>query len=154
MSESGKRMYRGRPAVVLLVEDNDNDVELTKIGFEQAKFAVDLHVAPDGEECLAMLRREGVYVKAPTPDIILLDLHMPRMGGLEVLDAINADSNLRHIPVIVLTTSDSDREIKEAYLRRCSGYLVKPVGFEQFAKLVRALEDYWFTLVVLPSTKT
>jgi two-component system response regulator len=133
------------------VEDNDNDVELTKIAFELADFAVDLRVARDGEHCLAFLRKEDADVDAPTPDIVLLDLHMPKMSGLEVLDAINADEALRHIPVIVLTTSNSEREIMEAYRRRCSGYLLKPLGFADFAKAVQRLEDYWFALVALPS---
>ena len=145
------KLLRGRPAVVLVAEDNDNDVELTKIAFEQADFSVDLHVARDGEHCVAFLRKQDAYVDAPTPDIILLDLHMPRMDGMEVLNEINADEALRHIPVIVLTTSHSEREILEAYKRRCSGYLLKPVGFADFVKAVQRLEDYWFALVVLPS---
>ena len=145
------RLFRGRAAVVLLVEDNDDDIELTKIGFEQAEFAVDLRVVSDGEQCLDYLRRQNAYATSPTPDLILLDLHMPRMSGMEVLDAINADANLRHLPVIVLTTSSSDREIREAYQRHCSGYLIKPVGFADFVKTVQALEGYWFSLVALPS---
>ena len=145
------RLFRGRAAVVLLVEDNDDDIELTKIGFEQAEFAVDLRVVSDGEQCLDYLRRQNAYATSPTPDLVLLDLHMPRMSGMEVLDAINADANLRHLPVIVLTTSSSDREIREAYQRHCSGYLIKPVGFADFVKTVQGLEDYWFSLVALPS---
>ena len=145
------RLFRGRAAVVLLVEDNDDDIELTKIGFEQAEFAVDLRVVSDGEQCLDYLRRQNAYATSPTPDLILLDLHMPRMSGMEVLDAINADATIRHLPVIVLTTSSSDREIREAYQRHCSGYLIKPVGFADFVKTVQGLEDYWFSLVALPS---
>jgi two-component system, chemotaxis family, response regulator Rcp1 len=146
-----QKLLHGRRAVVLLVEDNDNDVELTRIGFEQADYAVDLEVALDGEHCLKFLRKENGHANASTPDLILLDLHMPRMGGLEVLDAINADEQLRHIPVIVLTTSNSEHEIKEAYRRHCCGYLVKPVGFAEFVKAVQAIEAYWFTLIALPS---
>ena len=145
------RLFRGRAAVVLLVEDNDDDIELTKIGFEQAEFAVDLRVVSDGEQCLDYLRRQNAYATSPTPDLVLLDLHMPRMSGMEVLDAINADATIRHLPVIVLTTSSSDREIREAYQRHCSGYLIKPVGFADFVKTVQGLEDYWFSLVALPS---
>ena len=144
------KLFRGRAAVVLLVEDNDDDIELTKIGFEQGDFAVELQVALDGEQCLDYLRKQKAYTNSPTPDLILLDLHMPRMSGMEVLDAINADANLRHLPVIVLTTSSSDREIREAYHRHCSGYLIKPVGFADFVKTVQTLEDYWFNLVALP----
>lgn len=145
------KLLRGRPAVVLLAEDNDDDIELTRIGFEQADYAVELHVVLDGEQCLDYLHKRNAFASAPTPDILLLDLHMPRMGGMEVLDAINADPNLRHLPVIVLTTSSSEREIKEAYQRHCSGYLIKPVGFVDFVKTVQTVEDYWFGLVALPS---
>ena len=145
-----KRLFRGRAAVVLLVEDSDDDIELTRIGFEQADFAVELQVVLDGEQCLDYLRKQNAYASSPTPDLILLDLHMPRMGGLEVLDAIHSDANLCHLPVVVLTTSSSEREIKEAYQRHCSGYLIKPVGFVDFVKTVQTLEDYWFGLVALP----
>jgi len=144
-------LLRGRTAVVLLVEDNDNDIELTKIAFEQAKFAVDLRLARDGEDCLSFLRKEGGYADAPTPDIVLLDLHMPRMNGLEVLEAVNADDRLRRLPIIVLTTSENDRDMYAAYQLRCSGYIVKPVGFINFAQAIQSIEDYWFTLVVLPT---
>jgi two-component system response regulator len=145
------KLVHGRRPVVLLAEDADNDVELTKIAFEHGEFAVDLHVTRDGEQCLAFLRKQAAYANSTTPDIILLDLHMPRMGGMEVLEAINSDEQLRHIPVIVLTTSSSEREIFEAYKWRCGGYVVKPVGFADFANAVQRLEDYWFALVKLPS---
>lgn len=141
---------RTRPAVVLLVEDNENDIELTKIGFEHSGFAVDLQVARDGEACLAYLRKEHQYAGARTPDLVLLDLHMPRMGGLEVLDALSTEDGLRHIPVIVLSTSNNEREVTEAYRRCCRGYLVKPVGFAEFVRALRCLAEYWFSLVVLP----
>jgi two-component system, chemotaxis family, response regulator Rcp1 len=144
------KLLRGRAAVVLLVEDNDDDIELTKIGFQQAEFAVELQVVLDGEQCLDYLRKQNVHASSPRPDLILLDLHMPRMSGMEVLDAIRSDANLCHIPVVVLTTSSSEREIKEAYQRHCSGYLIKPVGFAEFVKTVQILEDYWFGLVALP----
>jgi two-component system, chemotaxis family, response regulator Rcp1 len=144
------KLYRGRPAVVLLVEDKDNDVELTKIGFEQSRFAVDLAVVRDGEQCLAFLRKEGVHAAAATPDLILLDLHLPRMGGMEVLDELRADTRFQAIPIVILTTSDSDREIKSAYERGCRGYLLKPVSFADFVRLVATLQEYWFSLVVLP----
>lgn len=145
-----KRLLRGRPAVVLLVEDNENDIELTRICFEQSGFAVDLQVVRDGEACMAYLRNEDVYRSSPTPDLVLLDVHMPRMSGLEVLEAMDADEQLRHIPVVVLTTSNSENEINEAYVRHCRGYIVKPVGFAEFARLVAAVADYWFNAVALP----
>lgn len=142
---------RGRPAEILLVEDNDNDVELTRIGFRRTRLAVNLHHVPDGVECMAFLRKEGTYAGTPMPDLILLDLNMPRMGGREVLEAISRDEKLRHLPVVVLTTSDADRDVLGSYRLRCSSYIVKPVDFENFARVVQSLTDYWFTLVVLPS---
>ncbi len=140
-----------RPAQILLVEDNENDVELTKIGFQRARFAVNLHHVPNGEECMAFLRREGKYADAPMPDLILLDLNMPRMDGREVLQEITADDTLKHLPVVVLTTSDAEKDVLMSYRLRCNSYIVKPVGFENFSKAIQSLGDYWFTLVVLPS---
>ena len=145
-----KMLARGRPAEVLLVEDNDNDVELTRIGFQRAKFAVNLHHVGNGEECMAFLRKEGKYADAPTPDLVLLDLNMPRMDGREVLEEVVRDERLKHLPIVVLTTSDADKDVLASYKLRCSSYIVKPVDFESFSKAVQSLTDYWFTLVVLP----
>lgn len=139
-----------RPAVILLVEDNDDDVELTKIGFKRARFEVALHHVASGDECLAFLRKEGRHATAPTPDLILLDLNMPRMSGIEVLQEINNDDRLRHLVVVVLTSSSADEDVLSSYKLRCNSYLVKPITFEAFAKLVQSLGDYWFTLVTLP----
>lgn len=144
-------LARSRPAEVLLVEDSENDVELTKIGFKRAKFAVNLHHVWNGEECMAFLRKEGKYADAPTPDIVLLDLNMPRMDGREVLEEIVRDEHLKHLPVVILTTSDAEEDVLKAYKLRCSSYIVKPVGFENFSKAVQGIADYWFTLVVPPS---
>jgi two-component system response regulator len=143
-------LFRARPAVVLLAEDNDNDVELTKLAFQRARFAVQLHHVPNGEECLAFLRNEGPYADAPRPDILLLDLNMPRMDGIEVLQELNQDENLRHLVVVVLTSSSADEDVLRSYKLRCSSYLVKPINFESFAKMIQSLGDYWFTLVTLP----
>ncbi len=140
----------GRPAVVLLVEDNDNDVELTKLGFRRSKLAVDLRHVSNGEECLRYLRKQGPYATEPTPDLVLLDLNMPRMGGLEVLREVGQDEALKHLPIVILTSSKSDEEVTKSYKLRCSSYLVKPIDFEGFAQMIRSLNDYWFTLVVLP----
>ena len=140
----------GRPAVVLLVEDNENDVELTRLGFLRSKLAVDLHHVGNGEECLGYLRKEGPYAKSPTPDLILLDLNMPRMDGLQVLREVGQDEALKHFPIVVLTSSKSDEEVTKSYKLRCSSYLVKPIDFDGFAQMIRSLNDYWFTLVVLP----
>jgi len=142
---------QGRPAVVLLAEDNEDDYELTKIGFERAKLAVNLQHVWNGEECMDYLRRQGKFADAPPPDIVLLDLNMPRMGGLEVLKAINDDPALQHIPVVILTTSIAQRDILEAYRLRCSSCITKPVDFDNFVKVVQGFSNYWFTLVVLPS---
>jgi CheY-like chemotaxis protein len=126
---------RGRPAEVLLVEDNDNDVELMKIGFKRAKFAVNLNHVANGEECMAYLRKEGNYAAAPTPDLILLDLNMPRMDGREVLEEIAGDERLKHLPIVILTTSDASEVVLISYKLRCNSYIVKPVDFEQFSKV-------------------
>jgi two-component system, chemotaxis family, response regulator Rcp1 len=143
-------LVRGWPAVILLAEDNDNDVELTKLGFKRAKFAVDLHHVANGEECLAFLRKEGTYSAAPTPDIILLDLNMPRMDGIEVMQELGKDEALKHLVVVVLTSSKADEDVIRSYKLRCNSYLVKPINFEAFAKMIESLGDYWFTLVTLP----
>ena len=140
-----------RPAEILLVEDNENDEMLTRLAFKKAKLTAQLHHVQDGEQCMAFLRKQGPYAAAPTPDIILLDLNMPRMDGREVLTAISADENLRHLPVVILTTSSAQQEILKMYQLRCSSYIIKPLDFEQFVRVIRLFSDYWLTLVVLPS---
>ena len=145
-------VVRGRPAVILLVEDNDDDVELTRLGFQRARLAVQLQHVSNGDECLAFLRKEGPYAAAPTPDINLLDLNMPRRGGLEVLEEINRDERLKHLVIVVMTSSKADEDVLRSYKLRCSSYLVKPVNFEAFAKMIQSLGDYWFSLVLLPPT--
>jgi two-component system response regulator len=140
-----------RPTEILLVEDNENDVILTRQAFKEAKLAVRLHHVQDGEKCMAFLRKQGEYASVPTPDIILLDLNMPRMDGREVLAEISGDENLRHLPVVILTTSYAEQEILKMYKLRCSSYIIKPVDFEQFVRVIRLFTDYWLTVVVLPS---
>ncbi len=140
----------GRPAEVLLVEDNENDAELTRLGFQRAKFAVHLHHVANGEECLSFLRKEGKYAHVPTPDLILLDLNMPRMDGLEVMEEVGKDESLKHLPIVVLTSSAAEEDVLKSYKLRCNSYLVKPINFDGFAKLIQSMSDYWFTLVVLP----
>ena len=146
----GKELDRSRPAEILLVEDNENDVLLTRQGFKRAKLMVNLHHVKDGEECMAFLRRQGEYVDVPTPDLILLDLNMPRMDGREVLAELTADEHLRHLPVVILTTSSEEQEILNMYKLRVSSYIVKPVDFDQFLRVIRMISDYWFTVVILP----
>jgi two-component system, chemotaxis family, response regulator Rcp1 len=145
-------VINGRPAEVLLVEDNDNDVELTRQGFKRGKLLVNLHCVSDGEQCLAFLRKQGEYASVPTPDLILLDLNMPKVNGREVLAEMMKDENLKSLPVVVLSTSEEGEEILKMYKMRCSSYIVKPVDFDQFLNVVRAIADYWFTVVVLPTT--
>lgn len=140
-----------RPAEILLAEDNENDVELTRQGFKRSKLLLNLHHVGDGEECLAFLRKQGKYANAPTPDLLLLDLNMPRIDGREVLAQMVTDPSLNHIPVVVLTTSANDEEILKMYKLRCSSYIVKPIDFEQFLRVVRLITEYWFTVVVVPS---
>ena len=145
------KLASGRPAEVLLAEDNENDVELTRLAFQRSKLMLNLHHVPDGEECMAFLRKQGKYSDAPTPDLILLDLNMPRMDGREVLAEVVADLTLNAIPVVILTTSAQDEEILKRYKLRCSSYIIKPIDFEQFLDSVRLIAEYWFTVVVLPT---
>ena len=139
-----------RPAQVLLAEDNDDDVELTRQGFNRTKLLLNLHRVRNGEECLAFLRKQGEYVNVPTPDLILLDLNMPKVSGLQVLAEMEKDERLRGLPVVVLTTSDKADEIQKLYKLHCNSYIVKPIDFNQFLNVVRAIAEYWFTVVVLP----
>jgi CheY-like chemotaxis protein len=135
---------------VLLVEDSPGDVRLTQEAFRDANGAVRLHVASDGVEAMAFLRREGEHADAPRPDFILLDLNLPRMDGREVLAHVKADDKLRTIPTIILTTSDADADILMSYERNANAYLKKPVTLEAFENLVRTINDFWLTKVVLP----
>ena len=140
----------GTPMDVLLVEDSPGDVRLTREAFREANGSVNLHVASDGVEAMAFLRREGVHVDAPRPDFILLDLNLPRMDGREVLAHIKAEDGLRTIPTVILTTSDADTDILMSYELNANAYLKKPVTLEAFESLVRSINDFWLTKVVLP----
>lgn len=135
---------------ILLVEDDPGDVELTREGLAAGKLLVNLNTVDDGIKALSYLRQETPYTDATRPDIILLDLNMPRMDGRETLKAIKADARLRSIPVVVLTTSEADSDIFNCYDLGASCYIAKPVGFEEFLKVVRSLEDFWFTVVKMP----
>jgi CheY-like chemotaxis protein len=147
------KLVSSRSAEILLAEDNDNDVELTRQGFKKCKLLLNLHHVRDGIECLAFLRKEGKYSTAPTPDLLLLDMNMPRMDGREVLAEMVADETLNAIPIVVLTTSAQDEEILKMYKLRCSSYIIKPVDFDQFLRVIRSIAEYWFTVVVLPVEK-
>jgi len=135
---------------VLLVEDNPGDVRLTVEVFKDAKVRNKLHVVEDGVEALAFLRREGKYAKTPRPDLVLLDLNLPRKDGREVLAEIKADEALKRIPVVVLTISQAERDILRTYELHANCYITKPVDLEQFMGVVRAVEDFWLTIVKLP----
>ena len=139
---------QGTPIQVLLIEDNPGDVRLTHEAFREANTAIQLHVASDGVEALAFLTRTGAHADAPRPDLILLDLNMPRMDGREVLGELKADADLRTIPVVVLTTSTARSDIESSYSLHANCYVVKPLDFDQFARTVRAIEDFWFSGVV------
>jgi CheY-like chemotaxis protein len=140
-----------RPIEVLLVEDNPGDVRLTREALKEGKVHNNLHVAPDGVEALAFLRREGGYADAVRPDLILLDLNLPRKGGREVLEEIKGDPSLRHIPVVILTSSSAEQDIARAYDLHANCYISKPVDLDQFIMVVKSIEDFWFTVVKLPS---
>lgn len=140
----------GRPVEILLVEDSPGDVRLTREALLEGGIRNNLSVASDGVEALAFLRREGNNANAPRPDVILLDLNMPRMGGREVLAAIKADDQLRRIPVVILTTSSDEQDVLHAYDLHANCYITKPVDFEQFIGVVQAIEGFWLTVVTLP----
>jgi chemotaxis family two-component system response regulator Rcp1 len=141
----------GRPVEVLLVEDNPADVRLTREALEEGKVRNHLHVAPDGAAALEFLRREGIYADAPRPDLILLDLNLPRMNGREVLTAIKEDESLRRIPVVVLTTSEDEEDVLRSYELHANCYVTKPVGLDQFLAVVRQIDSFWLEVVKLPA---
>lgn len=136
---------------VLLVEDDPGDVELTKEGLLTAKMLVNLHVVDDGEKALKYLRKETPYTEAVRPDIILLDLNMPRKDGKETLQEIKAEPSLRSIPVVILTTSEAETDIVKCYDLGANCYITKPISFEAFTKVVAMIEEFWFTIVRMPS---
>lgn len=135
---------------ILLVEDNPADVDLTQETLELAKIHNHLHVVNDGVEALAFLHREGDYADAVRPDLILLDLNLPRKDGREVLQELKADENLRLIPVVVLTSSDAERDVVKTYNLGANCYITKPVDLDQFASVVKSIEEFWFVVVKLP----
>ena len=141
---------RGGPVDVLLVEDSPGDVRLTREAFREANPAVRLHVAFDGIEAMAFLRHDGANGDAPRPDFILLDLNLPKMDGREVLALIKDDDSLRTIPTIILTTSEADADILHSYELNANAYLRKPVTLEAFEAMVRSINDFWLTKVMLP----
>jgi len=146
MTEAGE----GAPIEILLAEDNPGDVKLTQKALEKGKIQNTLHVVNDGVEAMAFLREEGEYADAPRPDLILLDLNMPRMGGREVLEALDEEPSLGRIPVVILTSSEAEQDIVDSYDRHANAYLTKPVNFEGFVDIVRRIEEFWLTVVKQP----
>lgn len=138
------------PIEILLVEDNPGDVRLLTETFRKGKISNRISVAEDGVEALAFLRREGSFEAAPRPDLVLLDLSLPRKNGLEVLAEIKRDADLRRIPVCVITSSQAEKDILEAYNNHVNCYLTKPVGLAQFVEVIRSVEEFWLSVVKLP----
>ncbi len=143
----------GRPVEILLVEDNPGDVRLAVEALKDAKVSNNLSIVTDGEAALEFLRRQGPYAQAARPDIVLLDLNLPRKSGREVLCDIKDDPKLRTIPVVILTTSQAEEDILKAYNCNANCYITKPVDLDQFIKVVRSIEDFWLTIVKLPASQ-
>jgi CheY-like chemotaxis protein len=140
----------GRPVEILLVEDNPGDVRLMQESFKESKVRNTLHVIRDGVEALAFLRGGGEYADAPRPDLVLLDLSLPKKDGREVLAEIKEDPDLKRIPVVVLTISKAEEDILKSYNLHANCYITKPIDLEQFLGVVKAIDEFWFTIVKLP----
>ena len=140
----------GSPAHILLVEDNPGDVRLIQESMKENKLRNDLSIVGDGMEAMAFLRREGRYASAPRPDLILLDLNLPRKDGRELLAEIKQDPELNRIPVVILTSSTAEQDILRSYNLQANCYIVKPIDLDQFVEVVKAIEDFWLAIVKLP----
>lgn len=140
----------GRPAEILLVEDSPGDVRLTQEAFKEGKLRNNLHVAADGAEAIAFLRQKGKYADASRPDLVLLDLNLPKKTGLEVLAEIKSDEELKKIPVVILTISKSEEDILKSYDKHANCFITKPIDIDQFLKVVKSVESFWLTIVKLP----
>ena len=140
----------GGPIEILFVEDNPGDVRLTQEALREAKMRIQVRVVWDGEEALEYLRKEGQYADAPRPDLILLDLNLPKRNGREVLSEIKADRDLRSIPVVVLTSSKAEEDIAKSYNLHANCYVTKPADVDQFMRVVQSIERFWLTIVKLP----
>lgn len=138
------------PIEILLVEDNPGDVRLTQEALAEGKICNNLYVVGDGVEALAFLHREPPFAAMPRPDLVLLDLNLPRMGGVEVLRHIKADEGLKRIPVVILTTSNAEQDIVKSYDLHANCYITKPVDFERFMQVVQQIQSFWFSIVQLP----
>ena len=148
-----KAVYKGNPAVILLVEDDRADQELTRRALEESKLHNELRIIEDGEEALAYLFRHGKYKNpaiSPRPDLLLLDLNLPRVDGRQVLEEIRADESLRCMVVVVLTTSRQEKDIRRSYELGCNSFITKPSRMDQFIRVVQTMGEYWFQIVTLP----
>jgi chemotaxis family two-component system response regulator Rcp1 len=150
MKRATDKKTENRPIDILLVEDNPGDVRLTKEALRDAKVLNEIYVAKDGVEALQFVNKEGSFSNAPMPDLILLDLNLPKKDGREVLAEIKKDPKLKHIPVVVLTTSKADEDIVRTYNLHANAYITKPVDLNRFVEIMHALEEFWFTIVKLP----
>lgn len=141
---------KGRPVEILLVEDNPGDVRLTREALKEAKVPNRLHVVGDGMEAIAFLRRRGKYAEAPRPEVVLLDLNLPKMDGRAVLTEVKGDPELKRIPIVVLTTSRAEEDVLTSYDSHANSYVTKPADFDEFLSAVRSIENFWLETVELP----
>lgn len=139
-----------KPVEILLVEDSEGDIGLIEEVFEDAKIRNNLHVVEDGEDAIFFLRNEGKFSDVPRPDIILLDLNLPKKDGREVLREVKGDDGLKNIPIVVLTTSKAEEDILKSYNLYANAYITKPVNFDQFIRVIKSIEDFWLEVVKLP----
>ena len=151
LNEENRMKETSKKCPILLVEDNEDDVMITKRAIEEGQIRNNLYVTSDGEEALDFLRRKGRYREAPRPGFVLLDLKMPKLDGFEVLREIKNDRDLKSIPVVVLTSSGRDEDVEQAYALGCNNYIVKPVSFEKFIKTVTGIKEYWLTISKMPA---
>ncbi len=143
-----------QPIHILIVEDNEGDVFLTTEAFENGKFDTELSVARDGKAAIDFLKKEGDYTEAKQPDLLLLDLNLPKKNGLEVLQFVKQDNKLMHIPVIILSTSSAERDINLCYKNHANCYIVKPIDVENLFTVISRIENFWLSMVKLPTNKT
>lgn len=139
---------------LLLVEDNPGDVEITRVALREGKIATDLHVALDGQQAVDFMRRTNGFEDAPRPDLVLLDLNLPRLSGRDVLATIKEDDELKPIPVVIMSSSNSERDVEDTYRMHANCYVQKPFDLDHFTQVVGALKGFWFSMATLPSSRT
>lgn len=142
--------HRGTPIEILMVEDNASDIRLTEEALKESRMSINLHIVKDGACAIHFLQKQGEYANVPVPDLIILDLNLPKKTGHEVLDFIKSDRTLARIPVVVLTASYAEEDILKSYELHANCYIVKPLNVEKFFKIVRSIEDFWISIVKLP----